>query len=350
MSNSYSIAKLSRLFKVSNSGNQVTVDESGNPSVQVITTPGIKNDILNGQFRVAQTGTSFVSPVDSSYDLDGWIFQYIAAGSTATIAQSVGSYTGKLCRTVTVTAALASPAAADYVIQATHIEGYECVKYIDNTFTVGFNVKSSVPGIHCLAIYNGSTYFIKEYTINLMDTWEYKSITVTGCTSQVSSSTNGIGLTLFFINAMGSDKNSGVDNTWNAFPNMCTANQVNDFANIGNVFALEDVTLNPGTVVAVDDATFEKDLRRCKRYARQYTLHSIGQAITSGFTSSSNLEFQMRAAPTLAGGSTFAGTSGVNGTPAVIYSTADGTGIYNPDDNWTVSNNVRFTGLLEARL
>ena len=31
------------------------------------------NDIINGDFRIAQIGTSFTAPGGGVYDLDGWI-------------------------------------------------------------------------------------------------------------------------------------------------------------------------------------------------------------------------------------------------------------------------------------
>ena len=95
------------------------------------------NDIINGQFRIAQAGTSFAAPASGAYDLDGWRNSNNTS-AVFTVAQATGSSTGKLCRTVTVTTALASVAAADYVLQQMRLEGYDCVKYLGNDFIIGF--------------------------------------------------------------------------------------------------------------------------------------------------------------------------------------------------------------------
>lgn len=270
-----------------------------------------KNDIINGQFRVAQAGTSFAAPASGDYDLDGWL-QTNTSAAVFTVVQIVGSGTGKLGRSVTVTTADATVAAGDYVAQTTRIEGYDIVKYIGNTFTIGFRVKCNITGIHCMTLYTAGYSYVSEYTINAANTWEYKTITIVGGIGVTPPVTNAAGLTIQFTNMCGTSFQTTAG-AWNVGNFKGTANQVNDFATISSVFALEDVTMNLGTSVAPDAATYEQDLSRCKRYYKHsyssgvavgaVTIvgsHQSGGADNSAAVARGTVNFEsMRAIPTL---------------------------------------------------
>jgi len=239
---------------------------------------GGANDIINGQFRVAQAGTSF-APASGSYDLDGWYSLYALTTPGFTVSQGIGSSTGKFARLNTYATAEAVFDTGDYCNNSTKIEGYDAVKYLGNTFTVGFRVRSSVTGVHCLSIHDGTSSYVYEYTINVADTWEYKTITIAGGLQAVASSTNAWGITLHFCNGVGATGQTTAG-AWNAGSFYGTVNQVNDLATVGNVFALEDVTMNLGATVIPDSATYEQDLARCQRYLPAFSTiagtHSVG--------------------------------------------------------------------------
>lgn len=285
-------------------------------------TPKRFNDIVNGQFRVAQTGVSFASPANGAYDLDGWLNSNTSA-AIFTVAQSAGSTAGKLQRTVTVTTADAAIAATDGVLQVTRIEGYNAVKYVGNTFTIGFKVRSSVAGIHCLCIYNGTSTYVAEYTINAANTLEYKTITIVGGTPVIANAANLWGMQISWVN-MGGTAIQTTANSWNAGSFCNTVNQVNDMATIGNVFALEDVTLNLGTVAAVDDINIEDELRRCQRqYETGIAFIGVGDGSNIAVHPvSARFQVPKRAAPTIINSSSAALTPA-----ATAYSINGGAGL-----------------------
>lgn len=251
------------------------------------TAPYQANDIINGNFKVAQAGTSFAAPADGSYDLDGW-----QSGNTSaavfTIAQVAGSSTGKLARRVTVTTADTSIAAGDRVIHQAKIEGYDAVKYLNNTFTIGFWVKSSVTGTHCLAIYNNTSSYVAEYTIDAANTLEYKTVTVTGGTPLLASTTNTYGFIIRWTNLAGSTYQTTAG-AWNTGNFNATSNQVNDCATIGNIFELEGVTLNLGTAVANIEPSYEQLLARCQRYYRRLYPGVAGTPFFAAYVSTTTL-------------------------------------------------------------
>lgn len=227
-----------------------------------------QNDIINGDFRIAQAGTSFDGPGSGAYDLDGW---FNGNGSTAvfTVAQAAGSTAGRLARQVTITTADTAVAVGDYVADATKIEGYNIEKYVGNTFTVAFRAKVPVAGIHCVALRNSipDRSYVKEINFPTANVWQDCSFTVVGGlpTAGTWNYTDGIGLDIWFSHMCGTDYQTTPD-AWNTGNFLGTANQVNDCATVGNVWAMEKVTLNLGTVAAVSEISVEQELVRCQRY------------------------------------------------------------------------------------
>lgn len=228
----------------------------------------IKNDIRNGQFRIAQRGTSFVSPANAAYDIDGYACIYSSA-ALVTVAQVGGSSTGKFARQVTVGTIDASIAAGDYFSDRQKIEGYRIVKYIGNTFTIAFRAKVPVSGIHCVALVNGGSdrSYVSEINFPSANVWQDCSVTVAGGlpTAGAWNYTTGIGLSVTLSHACGSTYQTTAD-AWQTGLFLSTANQVNDLATVGNVWAMEDVRMCLGTYCPPDDQTYEEDLAECERY------------------------------------------------------------------------------------
>jgi hypothetical protein len=226
------------------------------------------NDIINGQFRVAQAGTSFPAAVNNAYDLDGWTNNNNTA-AILTIAQVAGSSPEQFSRQNTVTTAYTGAAASDRVTDQLKIEGYNIAKYVNNTFIIGFRAKVPVAGIHCVALRNTAPdrTYIHEINFPAANVWQDCSFIVAGGLPKAGTwnYTTGVGLYVTFVHQSGF-ANYGTPDAWIAGSLLATANQVNDCATIGNVWALEDVRMNPGTVPADSEISFEDELRRCQRY------------------------------------------------------------------------------------
>jgi hypothetical protein len=228
---------------------------------------GAYNDILNGNFQIAQRGTSFAAPVSGAYDLDGWL-NGNASAAVFTIAQAAGSVTGRRCRQVTVTTADTSIAAGDVVTDQQYLVGYDIAKYVGRDFTVSFRAKFPVTGIHCIALRSGGSdrSYVHEITVSAANTWAEYSFIVTGGlpTAGTWNYTNGIGLRLSVSHACGSTFQTTAD-AWNTGNFLATANQVNDLATVGNVWALEEVKLNLGTVPTQHQISEAEMLVRCQQ-------------------------------------------------------------------------------------
>lgn len=266
------------------------------------------NDVINGQFTIAQAGTSFAAPANGAYDLDGWLNGNTSA-AVFTVAQVTGSSTGKFARQVTITTADASVAAGDAVHDTTKIEGYNVVKYIGNTFVVSFRAKVPVTGIHCVALRNSGDdrSYVVEISFPTANTWQDCSFVVTGGlpTAGTWNYTSGAGLKISFVHMAGSTYQTTAG-AWQTGNFMATANQVNDCATNSNVWALEDVKINSGTIPMPDSVSYEAELLRCKRYYEAGVSLFIGYvSAASGLAGYSHgFKATKRATPTLTSSST----------------------------------------------
>lgn len=261
------------------------------------------NDIINGNFPIAQAGTSFAAPVSGAYDLDGWL-----NSNTTTVAfdvaQVAGSTAGRLARRVTITTAKATVAAGDVVSDQTRIEGYNIEKYVGQTFTVAFRAKVPVAGIHCVTLRNAGDdrSYVKEINFPTANSWQDCAFTVVGGlpTAGTWNYTNGVGLSVSFTHMSGTTFQTTPD-AWRTGNFIATANQVNDCATVGNVWALEKVTMNLGTVAAVSEIDVGDEQVRCQRYARPWGRSAKGIWLSATECRlAEQLGIGMRATPTAA--------------------------------------------------
>lgn len=279
-----------------------------------------QSDIVNGDFKVAQLNTSFAAPASNAYDLDGWFQGNNTVTAVYTVARVAGSTAGRLARQTTITTADAAVAAGDVVFDSTRIEGYDVEKYVGATFTVAFRAKVPVAGIHCVALRNSGTdrSYVKEINFPAANVWQDCSFTVIGGlpTAGTWNYTTGTGLEISFTHMCGTTFQTTPD-AWNTGNFVGTVNQINDCATVGNVWALEKVTLNLGTIGAVSEINFQDELARCQRYFQLLDKQqfSIYQIVSGGYALSGLLPVVMKAIPTIVQG-TFT-VSNITGSPAI---------------------------------
>lgn len=164
---------------------------------QVIPNLGRRNIIINGAMQISQRiGTTATAITDGNYGIDRWGMYY--SGNSYTTQQVVDAPAGfynsmKLTVTGTTT--------PNYSLFGQRIEGLN-VNHIGlgtancQSFTVSFYVKSSVAGVYSISMTNGAgdLAYPVQYTINSVNTWERKSMTIPPITSGtwVKDSTNGL--------------------------------------------------------------------------------------------------------------------------------------------------------------
>jgi hypothetical protein len=296
---------------------------------------GFRNRIINGNFDIAQRGTSFAAIANAAYSLDRWIWgQAGAMVCTVTQSTDVPNNTFQSSCKVDVTTVDSSIAVGDYAFISQKIEGYNVRDLIGTTFTVSFWVKSPKTGVHCVSFSNSgqNRSYIKEYTIAVVNTWEYKTVTVTGglITAGTWNWTNGEGLEVGFSLATGSTYQTTSD-AWQTGDFLGTANQVNVMDNTANDFFLTGVQLEPGPVATpFERRPIGTELALCQRYFQRWNyadalgtpgataLVANKYSTTDSLVATAFLDAPMRTSPTL---------SSTNATARAVISSGAGVSV-----------------------
>jgi len=347
----------------------VTVDDSNNitgiASINGGQLAGMRNKIINGKMEIAQRGTSFPAAAATAFTLDRWANSNISA-AVLTISQQADVPSGNEFRSslrFAVTTADTSIAASDRAEVRYVAEGYDARDLIGRTFTFSFWVRSSKTGIHCAAFRNtgGDRSYVTEYTVNAANTWEQKSVTVSGglITAGTWDWTTGQGLMIAFALATGTTFHAAKD-AWQTGNFLGTANQVNVLDTIGNIFAITGVQLEVGSVATpFEHRPFGAELQLCQRYFEK----SYNQANAPGAISASDstyflspatkvaqpVQFKVakRAIPTITFYSTSTGATGV--AYDGISNIAVGTGSVVGESSMLIYASVGFTVNSEVR-
>ena len=289
---------------------------------QTLGLSNFRNRIINGDMRVAQRGNSFTT-TNGGYTLDR--FSVAKSTSDVTVASRQIDIPDSKGLTYslrqTVTTADTSIASGEFFSVATALEGFSIADLIDVDFVISFWVRSSKVGIHCITLKSsgGANTLIKEYTINTANTWEYKTIPITGglpssVTSWAKNSSYGVGVG--FTLACGSSFH-GAANTWLSANLIGTSNQVNCLDTVGNIFAITGVQLEKGSVASsFEFRPYQVELAMCQRYYQLIDPLWVMFPWNSGtqiIRHSVPLSVSMRVAPTVTMGSKISGTGTIIG-------------------------------------
>jgi len=239
-------------------------------------TPSGANLIINGDMRIAQRGTSFATLTSGQYTLDRWNC-ILSGGGAVTITQDADVPSGvglEYSLKVDVTTADALGAAGDQYTLSYTVEGYDAavLGFGDSgaqNMTLSFWVKSPKTGQHTVAFQNEAQnrVYLGTYTVNVADTWEYKTITVAGDTTGTWTKTNGYGLTMYWALGMGSTNGGGTAGSWGTTQKKGSTGDVNVMDSDTNNFFLTGVKLEVGSTATdfvPDD--YATALAKCQRY------------------------------------------------------------------------------------
>ena len=278
-----------------------------------------KNLIINGSQIISQRATSATGKTTTGfYCTDRFRFLNNNIG-TFTLAQSTDAPTGfsKSLR-LDCTTADTSIGAGDFLGVDQGIEGFN-VQQLDyglssaKSITISFYVKSTTTGTYTFEIYmNEGEYFnSKTYTISSANTWERKTITFSGNTSNTIADDNTRGLTCNFWLSNGSNFEGGTfsDGTWHNTANRRVhSSQVNIASSTDNDWSITGLQAEVGSVATdFEHRSFGQELALCQRYFLHYdssdaifARYGLGIS-TSGTTCPTRIEFpvQMRTVPTL---------------------------------------------------
>jgi len=312
--------------------------------IQLSSSTGRRNLVINGAMNVAQRGTSFTSISSNTYTSDRWQLQAAGDGrSTITQSTTVPNNNFLYSMKVDVTTADTSLGATDLQSFTQRIEGNAMYQLGLGTssaksFTVSFWVRSNKTGTYCVAIRNasGGRSITSEYSISSADTWEHKVITFSGDTTGTYSTNNSEGINLNFVLLAGTNHDGKTADTWEANTAFATDNQVNLFDNTSNEWYVTGVQLEVGSAsTEFEHRSFEEELAACQRYYKRYNIGSdtaysrlvvsTYSDTTSRFYVTMQLPVELRTTPTMAqssltlNGQAVTSVANVGGTQAMSF-------------------------------
>ena len=243
---------------------------------------GTKNLIINGAMQIAQRGTSSTGITSSSgayYTIDR-MGAWMTTAGTWTMSQDSDVPTGQgfansmkwSCTTANASLSAGSYMHLTHNIEAQNLQHLKFGSSSAESITLSFWVKSNKTGTYVVEFHQddaGKT-LSKTYTIDSADTWEKKTITVTGNTNDVIANDNGMGLQIWHWLVAGTNFSSGTANsTWTTrvIANDAPDLTVNLADSTSNYINITGVQLEVGdTATPFEHRPYDMELARCKRY------------------------------------------------------------------------------------
>ena len=281
---------------------------------------GVRNLIINGDMKVDQRNAgASVTANDYVYYADRWKFlaQLNGKMSIQQVTDAPTGFSNSLL--FTTTSAYTPPSSSIFAISQ-WIEGYNTAHLSwgtanAKTVTLSFWVKSSLTGTFGGALQNSAANrsYPFEYTISSANTWEKKTITVSGDTTGTwIGSTNGTGLKVIFSLGAGATF-SDTAGAWSGTSNIYSATGAVQVVATGSAtWNVTGVQLEVGdTATPFEHRPYDMELARCQRY---YEKSGLNNAISwSGDTTNGSNYWDVRAymiekrtAPTVTVGTEYA--------------------------------------------
>jgi len=272
---------------------------------------GARNRVINGDMRIDQrnAGASVTNTAGEVFSVDRWSV-YGSQASKLTAQQNAGSVTPpagfKNYLGITSSSAYSVLTADEFVLRQ-KIEGFNAADLEYGTanaakITLSFWVRSSLIGSFGGSFANSALNraYPFSYTISAANTWEKKTITISGDTTGTWLTTNGVGLYVTFGLGVGSTYGSGTANAWTGTYSDVPSGSNSVVGTNGATFYITGVQLEAGSVATpFERRSYGQELSLCQRY--YYKLDGINSA-GYGFTGAGNIFTMtiptMRAQPT----------------------------------------------------
>tara|TARA_Y100000385_G_scaffold76883_1_gene77880 strand:- start:290 stop:1411 length:1122 start_codon:yes stop_codon:yes gene_type:complete len=264
--------KISELDKPSGTAGQAMLAAETPQEQFNLISAGRRNLIFNGDMRVAQRGTGAFT-ANGDRPVDRW--QMISNTNDFTTTQSSTVPVGKgFTKSVKIQpTATKSPSSSTYARIGYSIEGYDGASLCWGTSgaksaTISFWVRASVTGIYSIGVKNtaANRSICLEYTIDSVDTWEYKTITFSGVTDGTWEQTNSRFCYIDVWQA-GQGSQTSTIGTWQNQNTNMSSNQVNLFTSTSNTFYITGFQMEVGKVATpFEHRSYGEELALCQRY------------------------------------------------------------------------------------
>ena len=279
-------------IKNANGTSAIAIDSSGVATFSKTLVPSqsmmFRNRIINGNMVIDQRNAG--ASVTSGYPVDRWASNFSGSG-TFTLQQSSDAPAGFNNSVLITSTSNNTIGASDYHLFNQILEGYNIADWNwgtsnAKTVTLSFWVKSSLTGTYSIQIQSGaSTYvfYLTTYTISSANTWEKKTVTISGPTSGGFSSTNGNGFSLRWTLATGSSQTTATSDWATSGVGLGATGQADLSATNGNTFYLTGVQLEVGDAATpFEHRPYGAELALCQRYyEKNYDVNTAPATNTS---------------------------------------------------------------------
>lgn len=274
-----------------------TMDTNGNftvgGTVSGASSNMFRNRIINGDMRIDQrnAGASVTASTGNPYTVDRWT-AISSQNSKFTIQQNAGSVTPPAGFVnylgITSSSAYTVGSSEQFLIRQ-NIEGFNTADLAwgtsnAKTVTLSFWVRSSLTGTFGGALYNndGSRSYPFTYTISAANTWEYKTITISGDTAGTWQTTTSVGVTVDFGLGVGSTL-SGTAGTWASAYYGSATGTTSVVGTSGATWYVTGVQLEVGTTATpFEFRSYGHELALCQRYyEKSYNVDVAPGTVTS---------------------------------------------------------------------
>ena len=276
-----------------------------------------RNLIINGDMSIAQRGTSHSIGSGAGYIIDRWrdgaIYDTVAPTGAFTVSQSTDVPSGqgfvssqKWDCTTAQTSLTEQGWGVQQRIEAQNLTHLAFGTSSAKTLTLTFWIKSNKTGTYGIEVrsHDASRQFISSYTIDSANTWEKKTITITGDTSGSGiANDNGIGFWVRWIWSAGTTIDGATLNSWTATATeIAPTGQVNLADSTSNELYWTGAQLEVGTTASdFEFLPYDVNFNRCQRYYFEEGNSANGYVTTALNTSASPFRFYfpitMRTAP-----------------------------------------------------
>ena len=267
------------------SGNMLIATSASAVSAVEIPSFGFKNRLINGAMVIDQRNAGASVSTDVSFPVDRFVFGK-SGSQTFTGQRSTTAPSGFINSVLVTIGTGGATGATDRLTLTQAIEGYNILDLAwgsasASTITISFWVRSSLTGTFGVALRNSATNrsYVASYTINSANTFEQKTITVTGDTSGTWLTDNSAGIYLSWDLGVGSTY-STTAGSWQAGNYFGLTSGTKLSVTSGATFYITGVQLEKGsTATSFDYRPYSAELAMCQRY---YQLIAKGSGFEIG--------------------------------------------------------------------
>ena len=273
----------------------ISIDNSsGTCTANITNNLSNRNIIINGSMIIDQrsNGNSGATTGASYISCDRFGSAYAAASKFT--MQQVASTLAGFEKALKITSSGTTSASNQHYLMRYSIEGHDSARLAlgtssAKTFTLSFYVKGSITGNYSVAFANGSDnrVYATTYNIASANTWERKTITLTGDTSGTWATNNTEGMEIKWDLGSGSNFNVSSANQWLGEDKLKVSGTVNLVATNAATLEFTGVQLevdHTGSGVATDfeHRSYSQELQLCKRYFYKWNTEGASYYMYSG--------------------------------------------------------------------